>query len=305
MKTSIKKIAAIISAVALSATMLIPVYASTTLDGINSATSETIAAAVSAYLTEVEKTELYNKLPACDQEEINERILENAPYADDAALAAAYQTALEYTTQVDKDLYDTVLLEDFSKGTIDTDVWQIGENSPFVGKEDIFDDLERKSLNISGADNMSMATWGRSLKVDVDGTQQAGGKQYLIKAIDDPNVIITGYFYNANTTNEVDYYEFRINERTYRVGVVGEKYYVYYNNSNEPVKIGSVDKNTWHKVEFDGVSKPGYITAYFDGTEIFDVEAKMEELRFGTFASTASYCVFFTDNITIAKPKNS
>lgn len=310
MKTNIKKLAAMVIAAAMSASMMMPAYAETTgLEAINAATRETIATAVSQYVVEVGKTDPYGVLPECDQNEINGRILENAPYSSDEELAAAFQTALEYTTQVDKDWYDTVLLEDFSTGKIDTTVWSVPEKSPFITNKNITSTVESKSLNISGTDDMSMAVWGKSVTVTTDdaGTTQTGGKQYLQKKITDPNVIITGYFYNTRSDAVNTYYEFRINGKNgYRVGgFETKKNYVYSIDAGTTWKKIKPLDTAWHKVEFDGATKPGYVTGYFDGVEIFTVAATIEELYVGTFSSLDNFTIFFTDNITIAKPKSN
>jgi len=111
-----KKIIAIIMVASVFLSFFTPVSASeeSVTSSINGATVSTIAAALGEYLDESGNAGVYHTLPECDQTNINERMLAGIPYADYAAVDAAYQKALEYATQVDLDVYNEVFVEDFS-----------------------------------------------------------------------------------------------------------------------------------------------------------------------------------------------
>lgn len=325
MKTSIKKLAALVAAAAVSASMMVPAYAEETArEVINGATNETIATAMSQYLlADTSKLALYSNLPECDRNEINERVLKNIPYADDAALDSAYQTAIEYTTQVDGEYYDTVHLEDFADG-FDTEVWNVTNTaySPEVSDKAVSVTLsdgttvvtkERQSLNISGEENSSMFTWNRRSTVD----GKLGGQQTLTTSLEDPNVVITSYFKLANLdANGNNYWELRINnedaDNRVRIGAVGSvnaSKFIYSSGKDnfKDKEIADFDSN-WHKVEIDGASEPGYITGYFDGQKLFTVAGTINTLALGIFSSKTDHdSMAFTDNISIAtlKPEDN
>lgn len=131
MKKGFKRVVSTLVAFALSSSLAAPfaIADDTTLNAVNSATADTIAAAVANVVADSGKFD-YSVLPECDQKEINDRMLKGGTYASNEDLYAAYQSALEKTTQVDTDLYAVELIEDFSN--LDSG-WTKSNPEPYVG----------------------------------------------------------------------------------------------------------------------------------------------------------------------------
>ncbi|MDD6763376.1 MAG: hypothetical protein PUD92_07105, partial [Clostridiales bacterium] len=298
----IKKLTALLSSTALTFSLFVPAVSadqSTVLEAINAATGETIEAAVKSYLEEAGKTEPYASLPACDRTEINERILGNIKYDDYDALSSAYQTALEYTTQVDKSLYKEEFVEDFS--SLDAG-WIQSQNPPYVGSESMHTD-KHKYLNISGNDTSYMGVWGPDLQT----SDVYGGNQYITRTLNNPYCIVSGYmYYSSINGNPKAYYGIEGQNNSYWIGTGGGDGEYRYKNGTSWVNNIAANDEAWHKVVYDGLTKPGKIMAYFDGKLQFTVEDKMTELKVGCLDPNANgglYIVCF-DNISVASAKD-
>ncbi len=295
MKKSFKRVISILSAAALSSSIAVPVvFADSALTAVNGATADTIGDAVASVVTESGKFD-YSVLPACDRTEINERMLAGAPYSDDAALYAAYQKALEYTTQVDRDKYGVEIIEDFSN--LDAN-WTKSSPEPYIGSPGTIDTSILRNLNISGNETSFMEVWGAPFG--------NGGNQWIARDLNDPYCIVSGYMYYSNINGMPKvYYSIKGNsENNYGIGNGGDDGEYRYNDGTSWGNNIAENDNAWHKVEFDGLTEPGKIKGYLDGQLLFTVEDTMKSLKVGCLDSNNDgYYIFCMDNISVATSK--
>ncbi|MGN0181105.1 MAG: hypothetical protein ACI4DP_01635 [Candidatus Ornithomonoglobus sp.] len=295
MKNNFKKVISVLSAAAILTALAVPsVFADgTALDAVNAADADTIAAAVASVVTESGKFD-YSVLPSCDQNEINERMLSGIPYADNDALYAAYQTALENTTQVDRALYKPELIEDFSN--LDSG-WTQSNPVPYIGSPGKIDTNILRNLNISGNETSFMEVWGAPFG--------EGGNQYISRVLGNPYCIVSGYMYYSNINNMPKvYYGIEGSSRNYYIGNGGTDGAYRYNNGSQWISDIAENDNAWHKVVFDGLTAPGKIKGYFDGQLLFTAEDTMTTLKVGCLDTiNDGFYIFCLDNISIAVSK--
>lgn len=309
MKTLKVTVASLTAAVMLSVSSVIPAYASdTTLDAINNATQDTIATAVTSYLTEIGRDDVYSELPDCDQTTINELLLEGAPYADEAALATAYQTAIETATQADRSIYN-VFVEDFSSNNLETNEWTytnlrgyIGTDKSAVGAGDML--VTRKSLNISGNETSSFMFVGSSLRANETGLTAA--KSTITKTITNPKSIVTLYMAVLNEPSScVSGVQFN-DTMSFRTG--GTSFYATTDMPNmggAAGPLGDTQNLVWNKITLDGIAEDGKVKAYLNNEYLYTYNGTIERIEIGSlFDNAGGYSVVAVDNISIATEKS-
>lgn len=299
----IKRIIATVLATTMTAASLpmLSAYADGSgLDAVNGATSSNIASAVSEYLTEAGKNDLYDVLPECDKTEINKRILAGKPYADASALEKAYQTALEYATQADWSVYDKAWVEDFSGG-LDANGWT-SENlrTGAVGTEDLNGiKKSRETINVSGKETASAIICGGGLNP----TQTK--PSYIEKSVSDPKSIVTFYLKDLNNNNTTIGIQF--NDKQAFSTKQGTKFDAI-NNVSGWEKGGSgygstVDGNSkakWTKITLDGTVAKGKVNAYVDGELCYTFTGEIDRVKIGQLCDAAGFMVTTVDNISVA-----
>lgn len=301
MKNVKTKIAAVMSAVMMSMSITVPTLADeTSLGLINNATSDTIATALSTYLTEVSKNTLYDVLPQCDKTAINERLLKGKPYVDEDALAAAYQTALEYATQADWSVYGKTFVEDFSTG-LETNGWT-SENlrNGAVGSANVpgIENKGRATLNISGTETASAILCGGSLNT-------ATTKSVITKPITNPKSIITFYMKELNSGTTIGV-QFNDTQAFSTSG--GDTFRPL--NSVETISWGEATSGSvkdadgnykWTKVTIDGATEKGKVKAYVDGVLCHTFTGEINQVTIGQVFTGTGFSVTSVDNISVAE----
>ena len=248
---------------------------------------------ISTYLS---SQTVYNLLPECDQTAIS-AILNAGSYEDNAELAASYQTALEKTTIADTENYNIVLNEDFSN--LDESWKQTNVDSGLIGNGKF--KTNRESLDVKGT--------GENYSAHFCGTSLVNHINYIERAIDDPNSVITFYAKISNNTNVSIQAAF---DDTQGVGTHAEANARRIKNINgsgtservDTSKYIGLSTTNWNKIVIDGTTD-GKVSCYVNGALLSTVEGTISNLKIGSIFNYAGYSVVAVDNITIATPKTA
>ena len=319
MKRTVSALCAVSVAASVAAMAAINAGAEATdenLTAINSATSDTIATAVSDYTTAAEKSDLYSVLPSCDKTEINTRILEQTPFASVAELDSAYDAAVAKTVGTDTDKYTNVFFEGFADNSFDTNEWTVTRTPALKSGGDTFSGTTAYALPY-GDDNYCMYTAGSPIA-------SAAYNGYISRSLSDISGRVCVYFYDSNTESDKSsvnkFYFVRLHDgdevsatdssNYLNLGVWGNsKYYTQRyktNGTDNGLKALSIARTAgWHKLEFDATSGED-IKGYIDGQLVITYKGMttLKNLVIGNITqNNTDYSYFSTDCITVEQAK--
>ena len=289
-KQGIKRFVASILALSLSLSWVVYASQEDALSSVNSASADTIAAAVEDYLTEAGKEKLYTSLPECDQEGIQTRILNGVPYADYNELENAYQSALEATTRVDTETYNQVFVEDFNGGA-DASWTAVNVADNAIGTGKILG-KERQSLAITD-EEYSFAVFGGSLQ-----TKKAN---YIEREIENPQSVVTLYMRVMNN-NALSFSATFDGSNGIGLKNTGADCHTIVNNDAKDKTGVAFSTTKWNKIVFDG-TESGKVKCYVNGSLAASFNSTMTKLTVGTIFNFGSYSILEIDNISIGEAK--
>ncbi len=238
---------------------------------------------------------VFNSLPECDKAEIVSVLGKNTPYDTVEKLATAYQKAFETTITYDSAKYAPQWTEDFS-GVLSNE-WIVGGtlkgNAVGTGYLEGIGDQPRQSIG-AGSEESSIGFTGTSLNNE--------RINYIKRVIDEPKSIVTAYFYDMQTDG-VGLYSVKVNDNTVIGRSGGDQYYSYKISGADFALTNVAITKAWHKVVFDGLTTPGTIYMYLDGTLVGTSTGDIEYLLLGNEYENQNYTVVWMDNVSVVTAK--